>query len=336
MNQGPGAHIFAPAGPILSDDEARFFRDADPWGFILFARNVETPDQVRHLTASLRASVGRDAPVLIDQEGGRVQRLRGPAWREWEPPLVQVERDGTERGMYLRGLLIGVELRSLGVDVNCSPSADIAFAETHPFLQNRCYGRDVETVVRMARATAEGLMDAGVLPVVKHAPGHGRATQDSHNALPLIDTALDELEGFDFAPFRALADLPMVMTGHLMVPAIDPVSPATLSERGIGYLRNEVGLADTLIMTDDISMGALSGTVGERAERAIGAGCDLVLHCNGEFAEMQEIAARTGRLEGRAQERGEAALKARRDPVEIDISSALSELGTLVRETAYA
>ena len=335
MTQGPGAFICAPAGPVLSKDEIRFFRDAAPWGFILFARNVETPGQVRNLTSALREAVGREAPILIDQEGGRVQRLRGPIWREWEPPLVQVDRDGTERCMYLRGLLIGQELREIGIDANCAPSADIAFPETHAFLQNRCYGRDAETVTRMARETANGLLDAGVLPVIKHAPGHGRAVLDSHERLPVIDVPLADLDTTDFAPFRALADLPMAMTAHIVVPAIDPDRPVTLSQAGMRYLRERIGL-DMLIMTDDISMGALNGSVGDRTERAVRAGCDVALHCNGVLSEMEAVAASAGRLTGVSLTRAAAALAGRRAPVEIDIPGALSELGTLVRETAYA
>ena len=329
------AAIFGLKGPYLRESETAFFRESDPWGFILFARNVESPKQLARLCVSLRDVVGRDAPIFIDQEGGRVQRLRSPYWREWEPPLTQVDRDGTERGMYLRGLLIGQELREIGIDSNCAPSADIAFPETHPFLQNRCYGRDAGTVTRMARANAEGLSDAGVLPVLKHAPGHGRATLDSHRDLPVIDAPLAELEATDFAPFRALADLPMAMTAHIVVPAIDPDVPVTLSRAGMRYLRDRIGL-DMLIMTDDISMGALAGPIGRSTEQSIRAGCDVVLHCNGDLAEMNAVAAHAGRLGEAAQARADAALAARRTPVEIDIPGALSELGTLLRETAYA
>ncbi|MXQ07079.1 beta-hexosaminidase [Alphaproteobacteria bacterium GH1-50] len=335
MTSRPGAHILAPAGPRLTADEAAFFREAAPFGFILFARNVETPDQVRALTAALRDSVGRDAPVLIDQEGGRVQRLRAPHWREWEPPLNQVEADGRPRAMYLRGLLIGAELAALGIDANCAPSADIAFSETHPFLQNRCYGRDAATVTAMAREMANGLLDAGVLPVVKHAPGHGRATLDSHFGLPTVEAPLEDLTATDFAPFRALTDLPMAMTAHLVVTALDPDRPVTLSPVAMAHLRREIGL-DMLMMTDDISMGALSGSMAERSRRAIAAGCDLVLHCNGDMTEMEAVAAHAGRLSDDGQRRADAALAMRRTPLNIDIPAAEAELGPLIRETAYA
>lgn len=330
-----GAHILAPAGTCLSPDEERFFQDAAPWGFILFARNIDTPDQVRALTASLRDTVGRDAPILIDQEGGRVQRLRAPHWREWEPPLLQVERDGTERSMYLRGALIGAELRDLGIDSNCAPSADIAFADTHPFLQNRCYGREVQTVIRMARANANGLLASGVLPVLKHAPGHGRATLDSHEVLPVINASLEDLVETDFAPFRALADLPMAMTAHIVVPELDPDLPVTLSHNAMRFLREDMGL-DMLMMSDDVSMGALEGPIGVRSAKAVAAGCDVVLHCNGDISEMVEVAGATPVLEGDALRRAEAALDTRKAPDPIDIPAVEAELGDLLRESTYA
>jgi len=349
---GQGAVIFAPAGPDLSAAEAAFFRDADPFGFILFARNVETPDRLRRLTGALRDAVGHEAPVLIDQEGGRVQRLRAPHWREWLPPLDQVQAfSGTENGpenpgfsdaaspaeraMYLRGRLIGEELRALGIDCNCAPSADIAWPDTHPFLRNRCYGTDAATVVRMARAAAEGLLDAGVLPVLKHAPGHGRATLDSHHALPRIDIPLAELRETDFAPFRALADLPMVMTAHIVLPEIDPQLPVTLSAAGIGLLREDLGLT-VLLMTDDISMGALSGSLAERSAQAIAAGADLVLHCSGDLAEMRAVAGASVKMTPVAAERADIAFGKRRTPTDIDIPALEAEFGALTQGAAHA
>ncbi|NND41331.1 MAG: glycoside hydrolase family 3 protein [Silicimonas sp.] len=326
---GQGAYIFAPAGPDLDPREAAFFRGCDPWGFILFQRNCVDPAQLRRLTGDLREAVGRDAPVLIDQEGGRVQRMRTPHWREWPPPLDQVRADGSERGMYLRGLLIGAELMAHGIDVNCAPSADIAYDETHPFLRNRCYGSDVGGVVRMARACAEGLMDAGCLPVLKHAPGHGRATIDSHKSLPRIDVPLAELDATDFATFKALADLPMVMTAHIVLPEIDPEVPVTLSAEGIGYLRKRIGI-DGLVMSDDISMGALSGTIAERGARAVAAGCDLVLHCNGEMAEMEAVVGAAGEMTEATLSRADVALSSRRTPIDIDIPALEAEFEALM------
>ncbi|MEL7150962.1 MAG: glycoside hydrolase family 3 N-terminal domain-containing protein [Pseudomonadota bacterium] len=351
-----GAYILAPAGPTLLPDEAAFFREANPWGFIVFQRNCETPDQLRRLTSELRESVGREAPILIDQEGGRVQRMRAPHWRQWLPPLDQVEAFsvaenvpetdavsaksasdfGTgcvshpaSRAMYLRGLLIGAELMAHGVDVNCAPSADIAWPETHPFLRNRCYGTDAETVIAMARACAEGLMDAGCLPVIKHAPGHGRATLDSHEALPQIDAGLPDLTDTDFAPFRALSDLPAAMTAHIVIPFIDPDRPVTQSAAGIDFLREALGLTN-LLMSDDISMGALAGDLNTRVTKALAAGCDLVLHCNGDLAEMN-IVAKAGTMTAQAADRADIALSRRRTPIDIDIPALEAEFQTLLQ-----
>ncbi len=324
-----GAYILAPAGPELAASEAAFFRQANPWGFILFQRNCVDPSQLRQLTADLRNTVGREAPILIDQEGGRVQRMRAPHWREWLPPLDQVDQVTSTRAMYLRGLLIGAELLDHGIDVNCAPSADIAWPDTHPFLRNRCYGTDAKTVARMARACAEGLMDAGCLPVLKHAPGHGRAVTDSHKALPRIDAPLAQLMDEDFAPFRALTDLPMFMTAHIVLSEIDPVAPVTQSQFGVTYLRDEIGLGG-LLMTDDISMGALSGDLADRAARALDAGCDLVLHCNGDLAEMELLAAEAGQMSDKAAKMADIALRARRTPTDIDISARDAEFRALI------
>ncbi len=324
-----GAYILAPAGPDLTPDEAAFFRAADPWGFILFGRNCVDPDQLRRLTAALRHAVGRAAPILIDQEGGRVQRMRAPHWREWLPPRDQVERAPSTRAMYLRGLLIGTELLDHGIDVNCAPSADIAWPDTHPFLRNRCYGTDAATVTRMARACADGLMDAGCLPVLKHAPGHGRAVTDSHKDLPRIDVPLAQLKDTDFAPFKALNDLPMVMTAHIVLPEIDPETPVTQSPEGVSFLRNELGLTGLLI-TDDISMGALSGDVPGRAQRALAAGCDLALHCNGDLAEMEALAASVGQMSRQAVEMADIVFRARRTPTDIDIPAFEAEFKALI------
>ncbi len=332
-----GACILAPLGPILTADEAAFFRDADPWGFILFQRNCETPDQLRTLTASLREAVGHDAPVLIDQEGGRVQRMRAPHWREWLPPLDQAmavsEADVGARAMYLRGLLIGSELVAHGVDVNCAPSADLAWPETHTFLRNRCYGETPLQVIQAARACAEGLLDAGCLPVLKHAPGHGRAQLDSHKELPRIDVPLTTLRETDFAPFRALSGLPLLMTAHIVVPEIDPDLPVTLSPDGIGFLREEFEFKGVL-MSDDISMGALeavSSDMADRVGRTLSAGCDLVLHCNGDLAEMQIVRDTAGEMSELAVSRAYLAVQARRTPIDIDIPALEAEFDSLMQ-----
>jgi beta-N-acetylhexosaminidase len=296
----------------LLAEERDFFRDADPFGFILFARNIETPEQVARLTSSLREAVGRDAPILVDQEGGRVQRLRAPHWQEWEPPLDTVLADPARAAdrMRRRMAVIGAELRAVGIDANCAPLGDVAREGTHPFLRNRCYGTDPETVAKVARAVAEGLLRAGVLPVLKHLPGHGLSHLDTHLELPVVDLGLEALRAVDFAPFRALNDLPMAMTAHLVFSALDPDQPVTQSPVMIRLIREEIGF-NGLLMTDDLNMQALAGTLAERTERSRAAGCDIALHCKGDLAEMQEVAAAAGQMGPRAFARAEAAVGAR-------------------------
>ena len=327
MSVGTGAAIFGCAGPRLLPDEAAFFRAADPYGFILFARNVETPDQVRRLTGDLRAAVGWNAPILIDQEGGRVQRLRGPHWAEWAPPLETVraapDPATAARRMRLRSQVIAAELRAIGVDANCAPVADVASEVTHPFLRNRCYGTDPAVVALIARAVADGLLAGGVIPVVKHMPGHGRSHVDTHLALPTVTATADDLAAVDFAPFRALADLPMAMTAHLVFSAHDDL-PATQSPRMIRLIREEIGFQG-LLMTDDLNMEALSGTLAERTARSLAAGVDIALHCKGDLAEMQAVAAAAGRMGPQAMRRATAALDGRRDVV-ADVPALMAEL----------
>ncbi|MFM7335164.1 MAG: glycoside hydrolase family 3 N-terminal domain-containing protein, partial [Tabrizicola sp.] len=263
MTVGTGATIFGCAGPRLLPEERAFYRDADPFGFILFARNVEDPEQLRRLTGDLRAAVGRDAPILVDQEGGRVQRLRSPHWREWTPPLDTVDGAGSleaaERTMRLRAMVIATELAAVGIDADCIPTLDVVRPETHPFLMNRCYGRDPDSVARIGRAVADGLMAGGVFPVMKHMPGHGLSHVDTHHDLPRVDVSLEDLQAVDFAPFRALADLPMAMTAHLVFAALDPDRPATQSPTMIRVIREVIGFKG-LLMSDDLNMQALAGT----------------------------------------------------------------------------
>lgn len=327
MSIGSGAAIFGCAGPRLLAEEVAFFREADPYGFILFARNVETPDQLRRLTGDLRAAVGRDAPVLVDQEGGRVQRLRSPHWTEWEPPLdtVQAAPDlaTAARRMRLRMTVIAAELRAVGIDANCAPVADVASEVTHPFLRNRCYGTDPAVVAVVARAVADGLLAGGVIPVVKHMPGHGRSHVDTHLDLPTVTATAEELAAVDFAPFRALADLPMAMTAHLVFSAYDDL-PATQSPRMIKVIRDEIGFQG-LLMTDDLNMEALAGSLAERTARSMAAGCDIALHCKGDLAEMQAVAGAAGTLTAAARVRGAAALAWRR-AAEVDIPALMAEL----------
>ncbi|MFY0690913.1 MAG: beta-N-acetylhexosaminidase [Paracoccaceae bacterium] len=325
-----GAYILGCAGPQLEQQERRFFSESQPWGFILFARNIENPRQLSRLTSDLRDAVGWHAPILIDQEGGRVQRMRAPHWREYLPALDQVAATAgaAERGMYLRNRLIAQELFDVGIDVNCAPLADLIWPESHPVLRNRCYGSDVETVVSLCRATAKGFLEGGVLPVLKHIPGYGRAVVDGHKALPVVDVPKEVLEAHDFAPFRALNDMAMGMTAHIVFPCIDDC-PATTSPKAMRMIRQDIGF-DGLIMTDDISMEALSGTVAERARASLEAGCDLVLHCNGDLEEMRAVAAACGAQTAAAQRRAETALSQRAAPSEIDIPALEAELHSLI------
>ncbi|SEL32419.1 beta-N-acetylhexosaminidase [Pacificibacter marinus] len=322
-----GAYILGCAGLSLSAQEKAFFRDANPWGFILFARNVDTPDQLSRLTQELRDSVGWRAPILIDQEGGRVQRLRAPAWREFLPPLDDIARcDDPARSMWLRGRLIADDLTGVGIDVNCAPTLDIAGALTHPFLRNRCYGSDAKTVAAMGRAMVDGMAAGGVASVMKHMPGHGRGTADSHKNLPRVTVSRAELAN-DFAPFQALNDLPMAMSAHIVMEAIDPDLPATQSPACIKVIREDIGF-DGLLMTDDVSMQALSGTVQTRGALALAAGCDVVLHCNGDLAEMQSIA-ELGVMCHAAQTRADLAADSRPKPLSIDIAALEAEFQSL-------
>jgi beta-N-acetylhexosaminidase len=325
MSIGRGATIFGCAGLVLLPEERAFFREADPFGFILFARNVESPSQLRRLTGALREAVGRDAPILVDQEGGRVQRLRGPHWRDWTPPLDLVTAAGSVAvaavQMRARMAVIAAELRTVGIDANCAPLGDVARAGTHPFLMNRCYGSDPDMVAQVARAAAEGLMAGGVLPVMKHLPGHGLSHVDTHHDLPVVDLGLEELRRIDFAPFRALADLPMAMTAHLVFAALDPDLPATQSPTMIRLIREEIGFRG-LLMTDDLNMQALSGSLAERAARSLAAGCDIALHCKGDLGEMLAVAAAAGEMGPAARARAEAALAARTPALDLDAALA--------------
>ncbi|MCB2135518.1 MAG: glycoside hydrolase family 3 protein [Rhodobacteraceae bacterium] len=330
------ATILGCAGPILGAGEAAFFRDANPFGFILFGRNVETPDQLRRLTGDLRNSIGRDVPILIDQEGGRVQRLRAPHWREWLPPLDHVAAVAPahlERSIWLRYRLIAAELRAAGIDANCAPSGDVATGATHPFLRNRCFSADPATVIRAARAAADGLMAGGVIPAVKHMPGHGRATLDSHLELPRVRAGLDELDTTDFAPFRALADLPMGLTAHIVFEAVDPDLPATSSPLMVDLIRDRIGFGG-LLLTDDLSMQALSGDLGQRAGAAIAAGCDIALHCNGKREEMEPVIAGAGTLSPAAETRALRALACRMAAEAIDTDLLEAEFEALLKEPA--
>ncbi len=333
---GRGAAIFGCAGPVLLPGERAFFRDYAPFGFILFARNVANPDQLRRLTADLRDAVGHNAPILIDQEGGRVQRLRAPHWHEWTPPLDFVQAAGGQaaRAMELRYRLIARELRSLGIDANCAPVGDLITDSTHPFLKNRCYGSDPAQVSRIALAVASGQLAEGVLPVAKHMPGHGRTTVDAHHDLPTVTAPRAQLQSQDFAPFRALSGLPLAMTGHLIFAAYDGERPATQSPTMIQVIRHDIGFQG-LLMTDDLNMNALTGTLAIRTAAAVAAGVDLALHCKGDLAEMLMVAAAAGNMRVATQVRAAAALAQRRAPEPVDIAALQAELSAIMTGTNH-
>ena len=315
--------ILGCAGPDLTDEERAFFRDADPLGFILLARNIDTPERARRLVDDLRSSVARaDAPVSIDQEGGRVARLRPPHWRKAPPArlLGQLYASNAEQGLEatrLNSRLLASDVASIGCDVDCLPVLDIAFPETHAVIGDRAYADRPEPVAALGRAAADGLLAEGVMPVIKHIPGHGRSTVDSHEKLPTVSAPLDVLERTDFLPFKLLADLPWAMTGHLLFEAIDSTNCITVSARGVReVIRGHIGF-DGLLLSDDLSMQALGGSLGDRAAQAIQAGCDVALHCNGKMSEMLEIVARTGPMTeaaGRRFDAGRGFLARHRDP----------------------
>lgn len=291
----PRAIILGCAGPALSAQERAFFRDADPLGFILFRRNCESPEQVAALVAGLRASVGRaDAPVLIDQEGGRVARLRPPHWPAHPPAgvigaLALRDRAAGLEAARLNGRLLAHTLLGLGITVDCAPVCDVPVEGAHDIIGDRAFGRDPVLVADLSRAFAEGMLAGGVLPVVKHIPGHGRAFADSHAELPVVDAPRDVLEATDFAPFRALADLPLAMVAHVVLTAVDPAAPASTSATVIRDVVRGPSIGfQGLLFSDDLSMGALRGTMAERTRAVLAAGCDVALHCNGAMPDMVE------------------------------------------------
>ncbi|MBV8792792.1 MAG: beta-N-acetylhexosaminidase [Pseudolabrys sp.] len=326
----PRAFITGIAGFSLTSDEQSFLREADPWGLILFKRNINSPQQIIDLTAMFRQIMGRDAPILIDQEGGRVQRLGPPHWPAYPPGATFGELYDRDRpaGIALARLgarLIASDLRPLGIDVDCLPLADVPAPEGDPIIGDRAYGTEPAKVAALAGAVAEGLLEGGVLPVLKHIPGHGRATADSHKSLPVVEADRKTLDVTDFAAFRPLKDLPLGMTAHVVFSAIDPAQPATTSATIVHeVIRNSIGFQG-LLMSDDVSMGALTGTLAERSRAALAAGCDIVLHCNGDLNEMREVASASPALTGQAAARAETALKRRRAPQPFDIAAAREE-----------
>jgi beta-N-acetylhexosaminidase len=332
-----GAFISGCSSYSLSEAERRFFSETKPWGLIVFRRNCESPDQIRALTAEFRALVERrNAPVFVDQEGGRVQRMGPPAnhWRKYPParrygdlyrhdPLAALR---TARNV---GRLMAEDLFSAGINADCLPVLDVPQPDGHNIIGDRAYAEEVAQIIALARAHMAGLMEGGVLPVIKHIPGHGRAKADSHLELPVVDATRAELEAVDFPPFAALADAPMAMTAHVVYTALDKKAPATLSKKIIKtVIRKEIGFRG-LLMSDDLSMNALSGTLAERAAGALEAGCDMLLHCNGKLNEMDEVARVAGLLRGKALTRARRALEAVSRPQPYEKAAALKDLDRL-------
>jgi beta-N-acetylhexosaminidase len=334
-NTSMQAAIYGLSGLTLTAEEKHFLREANPYGFILFARNCESPEQIRSLVLSLKEAVGRDAlPVLIDQEGGRVARLKPPHWRAAPPgerfaKIAMSNLSRAEHAVYTNARLIAAELASLGITVNCAPLADIPAPGSHDIIGDRAYGETPEQVIALARQMARGLLSGGVLPVLKHIPGHGRARVDSHEDLPVVTEDLATLEATDFVPFRALKDIPLGMTAHIIYTALDAENCATVSPRAIAYIREKIGY-DGLLMSDDLSMKALKGNFRERAEKTLVAGCDLVLHCNGKMEEMVPVAEGAATMTSEAVRRANTAWKMLEDAQPVEWAAELSQYEQLM------
>jgi beta-N-acetylhexosaminidase len=331
----PIAVIFGCAGPVLDERERELFARCRPAGFILFARNCETPAQVSSLVAALRDSVGDEAaPVLIDQEGGRVSRLGPPHWRRPPPmgvfaELAADDAEAAREACFLNARMIGADLAALGITVDCAPVLDIPVEGAHDIIGDRALGRDVDTVSMLGRAVCDGLLAEGVLPVIKHVPGHGRARADSHKELPRVEASAEDLAKIDFAPFRRLFDAPWAMTAHILYTVLDGGQPASASSRIVGeVIRDEIGF-DGFLVSDDLNMQALSGTMEQRTHAVMAAGCDAALHCSGVYDEMEQVAAAAPHMTVAALERlarGERQRQASRQRAEKDAGKRLDAL----------
>ena len=336
------AFITGISGLELSAVEREFTRHERPWGFILFKRNIATPAQVSSLVRELRDSINSpDAPVLIDQEGGRVARLGPPHWPVYPPgavfgALYDIDPELGFAAARLSSRLIAADLIDLGITVDCLPLADVPVEGSDAVIGNRAYGTEPGKVAAIALAVTEGLEQGGVLPILKHIPGHGRATADSHFRLPMVDASRDELDRTDFAAFQPMADLPMAMTAHVVFSALDPVHPATTSATIIQQvIRGVIGFQG-LLMSDDVSMNALAGSIAERTRAIVNAGCDMVLHCNGKLDEMHDVARETPELADEALDRARRALASRREPEPFDRQAARAELDALTDRVGTA
>lgn len=333
------AVIYGVGGTKLTPDEIALFRDTHPYGYILFARNCETPQQIKALVEELHnVSSRKNLPILIDQEGGRVARLKPPHWPKYPPAGVFAamglrDLEQAKQAVYLNARLIANDLASLGLTVDCAPLADIPVKGAHDIIGDRAFGHEPKQVIALARAMANGLADGGIVSVLKHIPGHGRAFADSHEELPVVKTPIEELRANDFVPFKALADLPMAMTAHVLYTAIDENNMATLSPKAISIIRNELGFKG-LLMSDDISMKAMRGDFTERAKETLAAGCDVVLHCNGDMAEMKAIAKGVAPLTGISAQRAEAAMQGAGKAKPFDVMEARATLDQVLKAAA--
>jgi beta-N-acetylhexosaminidase len=332
--------IYGCAGMAPSAEERAFFREVQPWGFILFARNVHDREQIRTLIAALRETVGdAQAPVLIDQEGGRVARLKPPGWKARPAAarfgaIYAAQRDAALEAAYLNARLIAYDLMEVNINVDCLPVLDVPVEGADAVIGDRAFATDPAAIIDLGRAQIEGLMEGGVLPIMKHIPGHGRATADSHLALPRVATEMEELSATDFVTFRSLDTCPMAMTAHVVYEAIDPQRPATTSPKVIrDVIRGEIGF-DGLLISDDLSMNALDGPLSVRTKAALFAGCDIVLHCNGKMDEMREVASEVKVLDGQALRRAEHALSLLSPDDEFDPAAAEARLAELMSVTA--
>lgn len=337
---GIKAFIIGVAGTSITSEEREFIDHEHPWGLILFARNIENGKQVHKLVDQFREAVGRsDAPVLIDQEGGRVQRLKEPHWQKYAPGQVlgdlwRTNKKAGKRAIYLQSRLIAYDLHELGINVDCLPVLDVPVEGGHDVIGDRAYSHDPKEVAIMGKIACEGLLEGGVLPVIKHIPGHGRACADSHKELPIVTTSIEEMRKTDFVPFKALSNMPLAMTAHVRYEALDADNCATVSKHIIeGVIRKELKF-DGLLMSDDLSMQALEGDFSDRTIASFAAGCDVVLHCNGILREMEEIATVCDVLDGKALARAHAALQEIREPDEIDVDALRLELNKLLEAGA--
>ena len=322
------AFICGCSGPDLTEDECAFLRDQRPCGLILFARNCVSRDQIKRLTDRARASVGDELLVLIDQEGGRVQRMGPPEWRAYPAARVYagmyaVDAEEGLEAIRLVTRLMAEDLHEVGINTDCAPVLDVPAPGAHEIIGDRSYGSDPDEIIVLGRAVAESLIEGGVLPVIKHVPGHGRAKADSHKELPSIDASLEELEATDFRPFAALADMPLAMTAHVVLRAFDEEAPATVSPRIMNeVIRERIGIKG-LVMSDDLDMSALSGTPEERARSILAAGCDVVLHCSGVLNDMVQVAGVVPELSAQGSARFRAANDRLKPPVRYDRERAL-------------